>query len=119
MALASAPSTPKRGAQTPLVRRAFTAPIKPATPPSPLQEAEAETKGAETLYAHNAAKIISFTISNRSGYRHSSVSDGRSEFGEAEAGSLPWASLTERTVAAGTLTCICLDEYHLINIQAL
>ena len=99
MALVSAPSTPERGAQPPSIRRAFTAPIKSSRVPLPLKEAEA--KGAETLFAHNATRIVSFTTTSSSGRRHSSVSDGRSEFRDEEAGSLPWASLTERTMASG------------------
>lgn len=58
-------------------------------------------KGAETLFAHHAAKIVSFSTATSSCRRHPSVSDGRSEYREEAAGSLPWASLTEQTMAAG------------------
>ena len=34
------------------------------------------------------------------------MSDGRLEFGDQEAGTLPWKSTTERTIAAGMTTCV-------------
>ena len=104
MAYASAPTTPDRNIQAPgapFIRRAFTAPIKIARQALPSQEAEAQ--GAETLFAHNAAKIVSFSTSTGMGRRHSSISDSRSEVTEEPTGTLPWASLTERTIAAGTV----------------
>ena len=97
MALASAPSTPNRTG-APAVRRSFTAPSKPLKAFNPLKEAEAQ--GAETLYAHSSGKIVSFSTSNRP-LRHSSVGDTKSEFQDEPVGVLPWASITERTVAAG------------------
>ena len=99
MALASAPSTPER--TVPPIRRSFTAPIKSFRSDIPISEEEVE--GAETLYAHSACKIVSFNTSNSLLRRHSSVSDGRIEFGEEPVGTLPWASTTERTIAAGML----------------
>lgn len=103
MAFATAPSTPERAPGTPFIRRAFTAPIKLARQAIPSSEPEAQ--GAETLFAHNTARIVSFTTSTGIGRRHSSVTDSQYEFGTEEpAGTLPWASLTERTIAAGSLT---------------
>jgi len=101
MALASAPSTPERGIAAPLIRRSFTAPIRSTKATNPIREAQAD--GAETLYAHHAGKIVSFTTSNNSARRHSSVSDGKSDLRQEPVGTLPWASSTERTIAAGTL----------------
>lgn len=99
MALASAPATPERGAQSPVFRRSFTAPSKSARQFTALDEAN--LKGAETLFAHHTARIVSFSTATTSSRRHSSVSDGRAEFREEAVGSLPWASLTEQTMAAG------------------
>lgn len=99
MALASAPATPERGAQSPCIRRSFTAPINYAKRFTDLEEAS--VSGAETLFAHHTAKIVAFSTAIISSRRHSSVSDGRSDLREEAAGSLPWASLTERTMAAG------------------
>ena len=98
MALASAPSTPERVLPSSFIRRSFTAPIK--TSRSHLVTSEGKADGAETLYAHNAGKIVSFSTSNDAGRRHSSVSNGRADF-EDSGGDLPWASATERTIAAG------------------
>ena len=36
------------------------------------------------------------------------MSDGRLEFGDQEAGTLPWKSTTERTIAAGMTTRVTL-----------
>ena len=99
MALASAPSTPERVLPSHPIRRSFTAPIKSSKASLPISAGHVD--GAETLYAHDAVKIISFTHSNDAARRHSSVSNGRAEFQEESAGSLPWASATERTIAAG------------------
>ena len=102
MALASAPSTPERGAAPYLVRRSFTAPIKSTRTSSPLREAA--VAGAETLYVHPSGKIVSFSSnSSKLVRRHSSVSDTKSDFQDEVSGSLPWASITERTIAAGPL----------------
>ena len=104
MALASAPSTPDKAAQPPGIRRSFTAPIKSSRSAIPISEEVAQ--GAETLYAHSDCKIVSFHTSTSLTRRHSSVSDGRSEFGDQEAGTLPWKSTTERTIAAGMITYV-------------
>lgn len=101
MALASAPSTPERAILPHSIRRSFTAPIKSSKPAVPIPEGHVD--GAETLYAHDTGKIISFTHSSHVGRRHSSVSNGRAEFQEEASGTLPWASATERTIAAGIL----------------
>ena len=102
MALASAPSTPERPSGPSLIRRSFTAPIKSTR--TSVQAREPDVQGAETLYAHPAGKIISFsTNSSKLSRRHSSVSDTKSDFQDEQVGSLPWASITERTVAAGPL----------------
>ena len=100
MALASAPSTPERANQTPLVRRSFTAPIRPSRS-APLSEETAD--GAETLYAHADGRIVSFNNPASLARRHSSISNGRAELQEEPVGTLPWISSTERTIATGTL----------------
>lgn len=103
MALASAPSTPERMVTPHAIRRSFTAPTKLSLPT--IRSPEANIDGAETLYSHGAAKIVSFNTSNDFGRRHSSVSNGRAEFQES-VGTLPWASTTERTIAAGKIVKI-------------
>lgn len=101
MALASAPSTPEQQATLPpIIRRSFTTPIKSASAFQPSQDAEAAT--AETLFAHHACKIVSFGTPGDFSRRHSSVSDGRFALRDEPTGTLPWASTTERTIAAGT-----------------
>ena len=99
MALASAPSTPERRFQEPLVRRSFTAPINSAN--QNLPSFGSDEQKAETLFAHGTVKVVQFSNSGKLARRHSSVSDGKSELHEAAVGTLPWASLTERTIAAG------------------
>ncbi|KAL8735544.1 MAG: hypothetical protein Q9166_000712 [cf. Caloplaca sp. 2 TL-2023] len=56
---------------------------------------------AETLYAHYAAKIVSFNPPFNGTRRHSSVEQGHSALQDEQVGTLPWASATERTIAAG------------------
>ena len=99
MALASAPSTSERALRAPLNRRAFTAPIRNIRQNLPVLEADPQ--GAETLYAHGAGKILSFSTSNSLARTHSSTSDERWELHNETTGTLPWTSLTERTIAAG------------------
>ncbi|KAL6721299.1 hypothetical protein ACLMJK_000401 [Lecanora helva] len=101
MALASAPSTPEKAGLSPSIRRSFTAPI--GTTKSAARITRGPGDDAETLYTHSAGKIISFTHSSNAARRHSSVSNGRAEFQEEPSGTLPWASTTERTIAAGPL----------------
>lgn len=102
MALASAPSTPQRGAAPFLSQRSFTAPIRSTS--STLPAREARVHGAETLYSHPAGKIVSFSSNTgRLDRRHSSVSNTKSDFQDDATGSLPWASITERTIAVGPL----------------
>jgi len=101
MALASAPSTPERAVPPPGIRRSFTAPIRSNRKFTPLpEEADAGTK---TLYAHSTCKIVSFGNPSNLVRRHSSVSNGRDEFQDQPIGTLPWASSTERTIAAGMM----------------
>ncbi len=85
-----------------MFRRSFTAPTKSTR--TAITARETNPQGAETLYAHPAGKIVAFSVNpNKITQRHSSVSDTRSDFQDEQAGSLPWASVTERTVAAGPL----------------
>lgn len=100
MALASAPSTPERAILPPLIRHAFTAPIR-SSKSVPLSEDNVD--GAETLYAHGAGRIVSFNNATSVTRRHSSISNGRAELQDEPVGTLPWASTTERTIAAGPL----------------
>ncbi|KAL9000867.1 MAG: hypothetical protein Q9169_000622 [Polycauliona sp. 2 TL-2023] len=85
--------------QPPAIRRLFTAP-SPKTSPSPRDVAE---EAAETLYAHHAGRIVSFSPPISGTRRHSSVEHGHVVLQDEPAGTLPWASATERTIAAGPL----------------
>ncbi|KAL8816225.1 MAG: hypothetical protein Q9223_004734 [Gallowayella weberi] len=90
--------------QPPTIRRSFTTPTRlnrtPKTSPTAREVAEEDT---ETLYAHNAAKIVSFNPPQTGTRRHSSVEQGHSALQDEPVGTLPWASATERTIAAGPL----------------
>ncbi|KAL8941649.1 MAG: hypothetical protein Q9216_002111 [Gyalolechia sp. 2 TL-2023] len=98
------PSTPDRSQALPAFHRSFTAPSRsgdsPRSSPSTRQAVEEE---AETLYAHNAGKIVSFNPPFNGTRRHSSVEQGYSALQDEPVGTLPWASPTERTIAAGSL----------------
>ncbi|KAI4260332.1 MAG: hypothetical protein L6R42_004094 [Xanthoria sp. 1 TBL-2021] len=83
----------------PTIRRLFTAPL-PKTSRSIRDLAEED---AETLYAHNAGKIVSFSPPISGTRRHSSVEQGHVALQDEPVGTLPWASATERTIAAGPL----------------
>lgn len=84
----------------PTIRRLFTAPL-PKTSRSIRDLAEED---AETLYAHNAGKIVSFSPPISGTRRHSSVEQGHVALQDEPVGTLPWASATERTIAAGHLS---------------
>ncbi|KAL8895494.1 MAG: hypothetical protein Q9192_003601 [Flavoplaca navasiana] len=85
--------------QPPAIRRLFTAPL-PKTSPSSRDIAE---EGAETLYAHNAGRIVSFSPPITGTRRHSSLEQGHVALQDEPVGTLPWTSPTERTIAAGPL----------------
>lgn len=100
MNVATAPATPEHAKSPPVFRRAFTVPTSVARvskTPIPLREVEAQA--AETLYSHTRCRIVSFSTGFR---RPSSSGSGyNSSLEEEPVGTLPWASLTERTIAAG------------------
>ncbi|KAI4246064.1 MAG: hypothetical protein LQ352_006457 [Teloschistes flavicans] len=91
----------------PAFRRSATDPTRlnnsPRLPPTP---ASRETAGGlpETLYIHNAARIVSFTPPFIGARRHSSFNQGHSALQDEPVGTLPWASATERTIAAGSIS---------------
>lgn len=76
---------------SPFARRASSQPIQ--------RPASASQSQIETLYNHPSVRIISFTASSKSTARPGSSSD--SPRVEEEAGTLPWASKFERTIAVG------------------
>ncbi|KAF2770359.1 hypothetical protein EJ03DRAFT_326491 [Teratosphaeria nubilosa] len=93
------PSTPCAKSQRTAVNRSFTVPAKLSTPSRSGPTAEiGAAEGIETLYVHPSANVVKFTTSGpwsrSSGDRPGSQNGG---------GTLPWASLTERTMAAGPL----------------
>ena len=98
MEIATAPSTPENAISPPVIRRAFTVPPKLAgfTRASSVAS-DAVVRGADTLFAHNHCKIISFNSVSKP-----PISAGRDENESKElVGTLPWATNTERTIAAG------------------
>ena len=88
---AQSPSTPRRI----VVNRSFTTPSRFSTATNPPAEVGSAEDG-ETLYTHPSANIVKFITSSRPG---SSSPGGPS----SSSGTLPWRTLTERTVAAGPL----------------
>ena len=104
MEIASAPTTPESSASPYVLRRSFTAPIRSTgftKVTEPFRETEGE--GAETLFTHSGGRIVSFTTYPSVIRRHSSLGNGKLDQQEEPAGTLPWASTTERTIAAGRL----------------
>ncbi|KAL8952538.1 MAG: hypothetical protein Q9222_001568 [Ikaeria aurantiellina] len=98
------PTTDHSQAPPPTFRRSFTTPTRStASPKSSPSVPPAKAEEAETLYAHNAGRIISFNPPLRGTRRHSSVEQGHSALQDEPVGTLPWASATERTIAAGPL----------------
>ena len=98
MELATAPSTPENATSPPVIRRAFTVPsrlagFRQAARATP----EADRQSADTLFAHNHCKIVSF---NTGAKRPSSAGLDQAESAEP-VGTLPWTTTTERTIAAG------------------
>ncbi|KAL8650566.1 MAG: hypothetical protein Q9210_003742 [Variospora velana] len=98
------PATTDHSQTPPLFRRPVTVPtassVSPRSSPSIREAVEEE---AETLYAHHAGKIVSFNPPISGTRRHSSVEQGYSALDDEPVGTLPWASATERTLAAGPL----------------
>ena len=99
MEVATAPSTPENSNPHHAFRRSFTAPPKVRSLAKTSRETG--TEHAETLFAHNVSKVVSFNTPTESTRRHSSVSQRLSDLLDSPSGTLPWASVTERTIAAG------------------
>jgi len=99
MEIATAPSTPDNAKSPPIIRRAFTAPTRLAGYPRvsiPIREAQAQ--GAETLFVQDRCRIVSFSCGVK---RPRSSGNNHNDTLDEPVGVLPWASLTERTIAAG------------------
>ncbi|KAI9726863.1 MAG: hypothetical protein M1834_001475 [Cirrosporium novae-zelandiae] len=98
----STPSTPETRPQTSL-RRSFTLPSRFAAPSPPSGYNPSDSENVETLYTHPSARIVSFSpmfsLSRPMSYPQTANKASTNE----EMGTLPWASLTERTIAAGAL----------------
>ena len=102
MEVATAPSTPKTSIPHHVMRRSYTAPTRSRTVERTVSlPREPEAESAETLFAHNDSKIVSFSTQTSLAKRHSSITQGPSDVQDAPIGTLPWASATERTIAAG------------------
>ena len=97
----TAPSTPENSYPHHVMRRAFTAPPRPrASATTDASDRVGESTGAETLFALDNCRIVSFTTTRTSPTRrHSSVI--QSDLQDAPVGTLPWVYATERAVAAG------------------
>jgi hypothetical protein len=87
-----------------VLRRSFTVPANIANRPKPAASSPSTDGdgGIETLFTHYLAKIVSFTTapdpSKAPHARRPSV-----VLDIDTPGSIPWASYTERTLAAGTI----------------
>ncbi|KAL8869484.1 MAG: hypothetical protein Q9174_004240 [Haloplaca sp. 1 TL-2023] len=99
------PLTPDHSHAPPSFRRSVTLPYRliESSRTSPSSH-DASRQSAETLYAHNAGKIVSFSPPSAGTKRHSSVDQGHSALQDEPVGTLPWASITERTIAAGSIS---------------
>ncbi|KJX92857.1 hypothetical protein TI39_contig5817g00017 [Zymoseptoria brevis] len=94
----TAPLTPVRNVGT---NRSFTVPVRSTNPSRAQPTAEiGSAEGIETLYVHPNAKIVKF--SSGTGPRPGSSSYG-SPGAKHRGGTLPWATITEQTLAAGPL----------------
>ncbi|SLM41180.1 Inheritance of peroxisomes protein 1 [Lasallia pustulata] len=105
MASITAPTTPENAAPpVPSMRRAFTVPPKlTGDIRSRVLTEEKEEQRAETLFAHSSARIVSFTSLSTPSRLGSSSGRGRGQLEDESMGTLPWASSTEITIAAGPL----------------
>ncbi|EME80977.1 uncharacterized protein MYCFIDRAFT_76923 [Pseudocercospora fijiensis CIRAD86] len=93
MSSTAPPTTPARQNT---VMRSFTSPT--ANRAASTGAAIGETEGVETLFVHANTKVIRFTSSSPPGSSAGTPSPG----GRAQ-GTLPWATNTEKTMAAGPL----------------
>jgi len=96
-------------------RRAFTAPIRPASPqPAPPSQS---TEGlVDTLYDHPSVKIVAFTAGSRPFQISSRASLAPYD---VEPGSLPYSSQIERTIAVGGYSCVSGCVGKMSNLSAL
>ena len=86
------------------LNRSFTVPSKLATSSRTAPAAEiGAADGIETLYVHPNASIVKFSTAGPGSRPSSSAGSPRSSLGQQNGGTLPWASPTERTIAAGPL----------------
>ncbi len=84
----------------PVMRRAFTLPTRLTELPNAGTPTRREAEGIEILFSHSSGKIVSFSPNSSTSRPNSSSSHtGRDK--EDAVGTLPWASPTERTIAAG------------------
>ena len=98
MNIATAPSTPENAISPPVIRRAFTVPSKLSGPREAAKKTpEPDRQRTETLFAHNHCKIVSFN----SGAKRPTSAGREQEEAKEPVGTLPWATSTERTIAAG------------------
>ncbi|SMQ51707.1 unnamed protein product [Zymoseptoria tritici ST99CH_3D7] len=94
----TAPLTPVRNVGT---NRSFTVPVRSTNPSHAQPTAEiGSAEGIETLYVHPNAKIVKFSSGTGSRPRSSSYGSPGAKHG---GGTLPWATITEQTLAAGPL----------------
>ncbi|CAK4032155.1 hypothetical protein DOTSEDRAFT_72910 [Lecanosticta acicola] len=97
----TAPSTPKSTPRKAALTRSFTLPSKVATTSRTAPSAEiGAAEGIETLHVHPNGKVVKFTTSATS---RPGSSTGIPSPGGQHAGTLPWATLTEQTLAAGPI----------------
>lgn len=97
----TAPSTPENTPRKVALNRSFTLPAKVATSSRTNPTAEiGAAEGIETLYVHPNCKVIKFASAGAS---RPASSAGTPSPRSSSNGKLPWATLTEQTLAAGPL----------------
>ena len=95
----TAPSTPN---QHPVIHRSFTLPPRLSGIPRPrIDEKVPGPDAVETLFAHHAGKIVTFNAYGASSPPRSGSSVTDIIEDNKLAGILPWATHSERTIAAG------------------
>lgn len=100
----TAPTTPENTLRKTPLTRSFTLPSKVATTSRTAPSAEiGAAEGIETLYVHPNGKIVKFTTSLPSRPGSSAGTPSPSASGQQVPATLPWATLTEQTLANGPI----------------
>lgn len=100
------------GSSIPSMRRAVTLPLRPSRSNNDLRESPAS--GLEAFYVHPSVRIVAFESFTPT--RYSSRRDQNRLGAEEEAGTLPYSSAFERTIAVGAMRMYRThDEFAILN----